>query len=287
MEAIARNKPRGLMKLHVRGGSSILKNCVVEGIDDWRYTKLGIDIYGGAGFPGTWEPFSDYCLAIDAVRCAAKAAGVKEFWQSELQSGQYCIGMYRSELISPERLMLWSWLAVALGATGMLYWQYRMERYGPEYAMGLTKLDGSPTAKLEAAKKMSAVMQENEDVFKNAQVPQPKIGFGFTPNNYILHWIGEGKIDAPRDSIKGLYRVLWETDYPVDVVRLDEEVIDTPYTPYKIMYLPCPTWISARSAEKLREFVSRGGTLISEASLAQYDDQFYACEKVPGMSPDS
>jgi beta-galactosidase len=286
MEAIARNKPRGLMKLHVRGESGITRNPVVEGIDDWRFTRLGIDVYGGAGFPSDWQPLSDYCLSIETVRCATEAGGIKEFWQSELQAGQYCIGMYRAELVSPERLMIWSWLPIAYGASGLLYWQYRMERYGPEYAMGLTNLDGSPTANLEAVNKMSAILQENEELFKNARTPKPKIAFGFTPNNYILHWVGEGNIHAVRDSIRGLYRALWETDYPVDIVRLDEEVMDTPYAPYQIIYLPCPTWISAHSAEKLKDFVSRGGTLVSEASLAQYDDQFYASEKVPGMGLD-
>jgi beta-galactosidase GanA len=86
--------------------------------------------------------------------------------------------------------------------------------------------------------------------------------------------------------MRGVYATLMARDLGADVIRADEDVVDDDYSPYKVIFLPCPAWISPRTAEKLCKFVSDGGTLISEASLAQYDEEFLASTRVPGMGLD-
>jgi beta-galactosidase GanA len=173
-----------------------------------------------------------------------------------------------------------------MGAKAVLYWQYRPERMGYEYGFGLTDLDGSGTDRTEAVKKLSGVLNKHAELFNAAKEQTNEVALTCGPNSYIIHGVSEFMATAPIDSIKGIYAVLMEGDLGADVIRADEEAVDDDYSKYKMIVMPCPTWISARTAEKLREFVSNGGTLISEASLGQYDERFLASTMVPGMGMD-
>ncbi len=287
---------------HVRGRSGLVRNPVREGIDDWKIANI-VDKYGCAAFP-QGEFIDDYFLATDAVRSAAQG---KEFWMSELQGGPFGIGLKRNQpyfsifgsqkndaklnrgdrypeagFVSPERLKMWSWIPISQGAKGLLYWCYRQELYGHEYGFGLTNIDGTPSDRLEMAKNLSSKLKKYEHFIDNSRVKPAQIAIGFTPINFILNWVAEENVDMSRDAVSGIYNLLWNSNHNVDFVRLDDDIVNDDYSKYKIIFLPLPLWISEKSSEKLIEFVKNGGVVISEASLSQYDEQFFSSPIVPG-----
>ena len=55
---------------------------------------------------------------------------------------------------------------------------------------------------------------------------------------------------------------------------------------YKIIFVPFSPYISSKAAEKLKDYVKRGGVLIAEGSTAQYDDSLGAAAMVPAYGLD-
>ncbi|MFW6118758.1 MAG: beta-galactosidase [Planctomycetota bacterium] len=306
--AIRENDPDHYVMLHTRGGSGVTRNLAKEGIDDHRMAEL-VDKYGTAAFPQC-GPEHEYFLAMSGARCAAKG---KEFWMAELQAGPYGMGVHRSDAepaceycgsstmegtidltpggfdpgqVTAERLAMWSWSGIAQGGKGVMYWQYRNESFGLEYGFGLTRLDGSPHPRLEAVNAFKAKLKEYEDLFDDAAPPPNEVAIAWDPRNDIVNWTAVGCTDAVKNSIKGIHLAQWHTDYPVDVVRLDCDVVDDDFGRYRIIYLPFSPFISSASAEKLKAFVEGGGTVVAEASAAQFDDGMGVCPVVPGQGLD-
>jgi len=280
-QAIADNAPNHAILMHGRANTGGLLDTNTQVIDDWRLAKL-VDLYGQAAFPGRMGDV-DYPLSMEVTRCSCPG---KFWWQAELQGGGHGMGVGRHFILRGDKLSYWSWVAVAMGAKAVLYWQYRPERMGYEYGFGLTDLGGGSTDRTEAVKKLSGVLGKHAKLFNTAQEQNNDVALTCSPNSYIIHGVSEDMATAPIDAIKGIYAVLMEADLGADVVRADEEAVDDDYSKYKMIVMPCPTWISARTAEKLREFVSNGGTLISEASLGQYDERLLASTIIPGMGMD-
>ena len=297
------NDPNHYVMIHTRGGSGITRNLAKEGIDDYRMSNL-VDKYGTAAFPQCAPEF-EYFIAMTGARCAAKG---KEFWMAELQSGPYGMGVHRNDAepvcefcgsstmeatidkkegvfdpgdVTADRLNMWSWSGVAQGAKGIVYWQYRNESFGLEYGFGLVNQDGSPHERLKVVKKFHDVLSLHEDVIDNAVLPENKIALAWDPKNDIINWTALGCTDAVKNSIKGIYKSLWHCDYPIDVLRLDNDVVDEEMSSYDIIFVPFSPRISSSSAEKMKKFVHQGGTLILEGSSGQFDDAIRVTEQVP------
>jgi beta-galactosidase GanA len=308
ISAIRKADPSHYVMIHTRGGSGVTRNLAKEGIDDYRMAAL-VDKYGTAAFPQC-GPEHEYFIAMAGARCAAQG---KEFWMAELQAGPYGMGVHRNDAepvcefcgsstmeatidrkegvfdpgdVSPERLAMWSWSGVAQGARGILYWQYRNESFGLEYGFGLTNLGGTPHARLEAVKRFHDTIKANEKLFDAAVLPANDVAIAWDPLNDIVNWTAVGCTDAVKNSIKGMHKVLWHADYPIDIVRLDESVVDDDFSRYKVIYLPFSPRISSASAAKLKAYVKAGGTLVAEGSAAQFSDDMAVCTVVPGNGLD-
>jgi len=308
IDAIRKNDPRHYVMIHTRGGAGITRNLAKEGIDDCRMATM-VDKFGTAAFPQC-GPEHEYFIAMSAARCAAKG---KEFWMAELQAGPYGMGVHRNDAepvcefcgsstmeatidkkegvfdpgeVTSERLAMWSWSGVAQGAKGVMYWQYRNESFGLEYGFGLTNLDGTPHRRLEAVRDFSRTIKNHESLFDNAVLPKNEIAIAWDPKNDIVNWTAVGCTDAVKNSIKGIHKALWHADYPVDIVRLDTDVVDDDFSAYKVIYLPFSPLITRPSAEKLKKFVHAGGTLIAEGSSGQFVDDMGVSAVVPGNGLD-
>ncbi|NLF39432.1 hypothetical protein GX586_08305 [bacterium] len=308
IETIRENDPDHYVMIHTRGGSGVTRNLAKEGIDDYRMAAL-VDKYGTAAFPQC-GPEHEYFIAMAGARCAARG---KEFWMAELQAGPYGMGVHRNDAepvcefcgsstmeatidkkvgafdpgeVTPERLAMWSWSGIAQGAKGVLYWQYRNESFGLEYGFGLTNLDGTPHARLEVVKSFHDTIRANEKLIDGATLPRNEVAIAWDPVNDIVNWTAVGCADAVKNSIKGMHKALWHADYPIDIVRLDTDVVDDDFPAYKVIYLPFSPRITAGSARKLAAFVRKGGTLVAEGSSAQFDDTMAVSPVVPGNGLD-
>lgn len=310
VKAIKDSDPNHPVLAHATSQGAVAHNLGIEGSDDWAFQKE-IKIYGVASFPSKQGMFS-IGMGLDIAR---KSSAGKDYWMAEMQVDRLHFALQRDtdfpvcefcgtsvkkmmvpsdktgrmllgQPITPERLAMWTWISLAHGAKGMLYWQFKHEMYGFEYDEGLMNMDGTPSENLKKIGAISEFIQKNEDIFNNAMYPRPEIAIGFGLNNYIMTYAGSACVDPIRNSIRGVYNTNWQLDYPVDFVRLDEEFIDETFEQYKVLYLPFPIIMTPRAREKVKSFVANGGTLISEASMCQYDESGFAVKSVPGFGFD-
>ena len=85
-----------------------------------------------------------------------------------------------------------------------------------------------------------------------------------------------------RDSLLGVYQALFPTNVPLDFVhaeRLDARSL----AGYKLVVLPYPLMLPARTAAELREYVRAGGALVLEARAGWNDERGHAADVIPGL----
>jgi len=281
-QTIRDNDPNHPILMHTRAGSAC-RNVVCDCTDDWRLSKLA-DKFGYANFP-QGHTFIDHALAGDICRSAAQG---KEFWLHELQSGPYGIGLNipKTDEITADRMASWTWLSIAQGAKGVLYWQFRTEQFGAEYGFNLVNLDGTSNERLKIASRIAECIKENEEIFHEMEPRPAEIGLGFSPFHPMLTYVASGEVIPYDDSYLGINRLISHSGFSVDILRMDVQAVYQDFDRYKAIYLPLPLWLDRETSEKLARFVEQGGTLISEPSLGFLGEDFFSSSLVPGMGLD-
>ena len=157
---------------------------------------------------------------------------------------------------------------MARGVKGFIFWQYRPEILGMESpAWGLTDLEGETTEWLEHAVCINHAVQKHASTI-NSVTPLPaQIAVVNGTKNQIFDWTVSGKTDRHADSIYGTFMALHRHQMNADIVTTDY-LVEQDIERYKVIYYPFPYYMEDAVAEVLKEFVRKGGTLISEAFFA-------------------
>ena len=273
------------LKLHTRAYGGMQGNAATWGMDDWALAELP-DVWGGSSFYRQW-PDAGYFLNNDNLWSTAKG---KEFWLSEVQGGPPGGGMGRpggdddSNLdYTPRHMEMWTLMPIAQGAKGFMYWQFRMERKGPEYGFGVTNIDGSWSERCDVAKEMGELLQKNKDLFMDSEPLEYKVAIGYSMPSNMLEMQHRNNTWFPTESIMGAYKLTLHLDMPTYIIRLDEEAVDDDYSQFKVITLPYATWLSPKTVKKLKAWVKAGGILISDAGCGEFtNDQCWWSKIVPG-----
>ena len=125
---------------------------VNEGTNAWRLAEV-LDAWGMSLFP-RWQFPIIYHGAAKYEITRSNAAG-KPFYLTELEAGHGNQGLWRSPKMRPRDIRVYNWLAVAMGAKGIIYWNYQAEATGREATgYGLVARSGAATDRSrEAAEK--------------------------------------------------------------------------------------------------------------------------------------
>lgn len=277
------------LMLHTRAYGGMQGNAATWGMDDWQLAELP-DTWGGSSFYRQW-PDAGYFLNNDNLYATAKG---KEFWLSEVQGGPPGGGLARPGGTDPDKLdytprhmEMWTLMPISQGAKGFMYWQFRMERKGPEYGFGVTNIDGSWSEYCDVARNCGAFIQKNADLFLDSEVMPYEVAVGYSMPTNMLEMLHRNGTNFSTESIMGAYKLALHQDLPCYIVRLDEEAVDDDYSPFKVIMLPYATWISPRSVEKLKAWVAAGGTVIADAGLGEFtNDRCWWSQVVPGSGLD-
>lgn len=264
---------------HAWGGGAI--TCAQLGgmaFDDWKNAQV-FDKWGYSAFPASAEDCGMLGLGCDATRCAANG---KEYWQSELTAGLNGTGLSQRGRIDDKTFDKFSLESIRHGARGLLYWQYRKERYGSEFGgFSLTDNAGGETNLTRRASALCKMLNENEDIFNHAQTDAAQVGLVFSIRSYLADWNDttrkSNKFSV--DSVGGYYRMFWEENIITDIIH--EEFAED-LSRYKLIILPSPFAVSPRLAEQLKIYVQNGGTLLSDPYFGAFDDSFRHSYHIPG-----
>jgi beta-galactosidase GanA len=230
-----------------------------------------VEKFGLTSFP-KWLMDNDFVQHALNVELVAAACQEKEFWQSELQSGGGLWGVRGSGVANPDEIRLWNWTALAAGAKGIMYWQWRPEPSGLEApGFGLTTLDGDLSARTEAAAEVASRVSADGRL-SAARRLLPVNGIYVSRHSALLAFAASRADEIYAKALYGSYRAFFEQNVPVrfvhadDLVRAIREGLET-------LYLPAALSISDREEEELASFVEKGGTLVSEACPGLFDER--------------
>jgi len=266
-------------------------------VDEW-----GVSLYPGV-FELNGEDIFNLFLILDLTRSTARG---KRFWASEVQANFVTLtwpipseaaqpdvrmpqtlskarkmsGLNRTRTLSERDYRVWNWAMLMAGAKGAIYWQWRNETLGPEAPSGgLTDPDGTPNVRtLEVAR--SAKFVQQQPVLEEAMPLKGDLGIVFAPESWIFNYVAQSDVKYWGDSVLGIYKALYEANYQVDFVKLDD------FNNYNCLYLPFPLLLERNTAKALADYVAKGGVLISEACPAQFTEHGFSSAIVPGQGLD-
>lgn len=237
--------------------------------DPWNVGKFG-DLHG-------FTQMDDSAM-IDILRSCAKDKPVIS--AEMLMLPGYTLDL--PEKINENDIKRFIFSGIAGNLKGFIFWQYRPEILGRETpAWGLTYLDGSPTPWLNEYSETGKVLQNNASFLLDAKPRNADVAVLYNPENQVFAWAATGNEKTATDSLLGIHRSLYEHNYNVDFIHPLE--FPSILQNYKVLILPFPYLLNEQITTAIREWVSKGGVLISESYTAGWNRETGHHEKiVPG-----
>jgi len=103
------------------------------------------------------------------------------------------------------------------------------------------------------------------------------IGVVFVPESERFNFAQQGNTSYYAESARGAYRAFFDSNIQPDWVHIDN------IEEYPVVYLPYPVMLTARTAAKLRQYVEKGGVLISEGAPGYFGDGGHAGATQPNL----
>jgi beta-galactosidase len=185
-----------------------------------------------------------------------EASHCKPFWVMEQGAGHINWGAV-NHLIRPGTPRLWAWHAAASGADAIVYFRERAARYAQEqYHSGLQRHDGSPDVGYFDQQRLWAEHTSLDGL--TTEPPRAEVALLW---NYDDLWALQLQPHTPAFTyLRHLFvyfRALQRLGVPVDVIAPD-----SPLTGYKLLITPSAHLGDAALANRLRDFVRKGGALV-------------------------
>jgi beta-galactosidase len=168
--------------------------------------------------------------------------------------------MPRNQLRRPGVMRLWSYQAVAHGADTVMFFQIRRARGGPEKMHGsvIDHVGHEHTRVFGEVQALGAELDTLADALLDSR-QTASVALLFDWENW---WAIDYSVGPTRDldyvgTCKQYYHALWNANIAVDVIRPEAELAG-----YKIVVAPMLYMLRPGVAERLREYVHQGGTLV-------------------------
>ena len=268
------------------GVASSLTRMAHSGTDDWR-AAAEVESYGytwGSSRHGD-EPWKQF-HAVDLVRASSRG---KRFWHAEAYGGPLwmapnVLNKPRDEgrIASPEDIRYWDMVSFMCGATGLLYLRWRPLLDGVLFgAFGPYGMDGSRTDRSQMASAIAkwVTAPEQEPLWRSRPVAG-EIGILYVPETQIFTYAQQASTDFYAQSMQGAYQGFFDLNVQAEWVHVEHmEGVD-------VLYLPFPVMLTQDTADRLREWVEKGGTLIAEGCPGYFGDRGHVGPTQPNLGLD-
>ncbi|MCU1416617.1 MAG: Beta-galactosidase/beta-galactosidase [Schumannella sp.] len=272
-----------------RPGRTVMTHVALSGftgqlathtLDEFTLTA-DVDAFGTSSFP-TWLMDDDHVEHLFNLETAREAAAGKPFWQAELQGGRgRRDGVRSTGQPDPAVTALWMWNALATGASGIVFWQWRPELLGPESpGYGLTAPDGEPTERVHAASRLAVIANLPE---LQGRTHEPgSVGLLLSRRSALHAFATDRTMQLYTDACLGAYRMLVDADLPVTILHEDLVARDGIPSHVDSVFWPMPAVADEPVAAALSAFVFRGGRLVAESGPGEYQPSGRRRTTVPG-----
>ena len=268
------------------GVAGTLTSMATGGSDEWR-AAAEVDSYGF-----TWvacrkgdEPWKQF-HAADLVRAGSRG---KPFWHSEAHGGDLwmqpqVINKPRNEgrISAPEDVRYSHLVSFMCGATGLLYPRWRPLLDGPLFgAFGPYGMDGSRTPRSDMSSSLAKWANAPEQVkLWQSRPVKGEVGIVYVPETQLFTYAQQGSTGYYAQSMQGAYQGFFDNNVQADWVHIDH--IDE----YDFLYLPFPIMLTQETADRLRAWVHKGGTLICEGCPGYFGDRGHVGTVQPNLGLD-
>lgn len=252
--------------------------------NEWLAAKR-VDVYGL-----TWvqsrhgtEPWRQW-QSFDLTRAGARG---KPFWHAEAQGGPLwmqpqLLGKPRDDgrVTVAEDVRIWNMISFAGGARGLLYCRWRPLLDGPLFgAFGPFGMDGSVTPRAEMAGKTLRWANAHPEIWRSRPV-RGDVGLLFVPEAELFNYVQQTSTDFYLESMRGAYQAFFDQNIQPDFVALEN------IAEYKLIYLAYPVMMRPETVARLKEYVAKGGTLVSEGLPAYFGEHGYVGTVQPNYGLD-
>jgi beta-galactosidase len=186
---------------------------------------------------------------------------------------------------SPEDVRLWSLTSLAGGARGVVNLRWRPLLDGPLFgAFGSYGMNGSRTPRSRMASDLAKWCNHpDQKLVFEARPVQGEIGILVVPEvqefDHLLNH--EGQLATYASAMWGAYRGFFDHGIQADWVHVDDmDAYSALYFPYSIMF-------TAAQAERIADWVGRGGRLVCEACPGYFGDRGKVGTVQPNMGLDA
>ena len=260
------DKTRPIMS-HV-GFTSAFQLSLTDVCDDFTVSKA-VDFWG-TSVPcdtdmDTHEKRLDFMMLHDFLRAVDKNYFIHEIYPG--------LGTFR-KYDRPFDMDFKTYTSLSSGTKGIVYWQYRSERLGHEMdCSGIMHMDGSPRDVAFAVRDFGDDIKKNMNYLAGAEVKPAEVAIVFDFNSMLISEI-EDTLCAPdftfdwanpqfyyRNAHAGMYRLLRNSDYPVDYVGVTRP---EEFSRYKVLYFPYYTMLDPEIVPILEEYLKNGGVIIAD-----------------------
>lgn len=182
------------------------------------------------------------------------------------------LGMFK-DYDTPFDMKFKLYTALAGGAKGIVYWQYRAERVGMEQdCAGLMRVDGTPRPVAFEVKKFGDDLHKNMQYFAGAETEKAEIAIVFDFNSMLISEIEEAcgpifEYSCDSDMLyylrshSGMYKLLKNLNCSADYVNAAKPEL---FEKYKALYFPYYSMLDDKIIPHLEKFLGNGGTIIAD-----------------------
>jgi beta-galactosidase len=192
----------------------------------------------------------------------------------------------------PKTLNRLIWMAIAGGASGFTFWQYRSERVGNETnGYGCRNIDGSPSPRSEVTDAIAQTLAKYGSKLVGTKRDPSSVGLVYhRPSDLILRiqesnsdW-GNGGLAVERGmgdysykkAVKAAHAMYLANGQTVDWVVPGDDL-----SAVKLLHLTCMEMIDEDTAKWLTEYVRNGGRLVVEFPFACRDERTWVAQSLP------
>lgn len=240
----------------------------IKKLDQFEMTKH-MDIVGWDNYPAPDAEPSLVALKHDIMRGLKQGAS---FMLAEQSPNQQNWQPY-NKVKRPGEVRLWSYQAMAHGADTCLFFQMRQSVAGQEKFHGaiISHSGREDTRVFEESTRLGQELKGLGDLFISGRTPA-QVAFVFDWNNW---WALENSSGPSKDldyleTVHHYYKYFYDHNIPVDIVATDGDL-----SGYKLVVLPMLYMLKDGIDEKIKDFVSHGGSLMGTylTGLADANDR--------------
>ena len=281
--AIRSVDPKAFIMVH-GGCSSVVQDPACDTSDDLLNAKM-TDRYG-ISFPVPLRP---------ATPIEHAQPDYQSDWVRRVDPRYWCHEFYPNHANwcrppEPKTLRRIIWMAIAGGPSGLTFWQYRSERFGTESnGFGFREIDGSPTERSRVADRIALILKKHGSrLVGTVRVPSP-VALLYSRESDLISRIQKmepGLFETTREkgnveyaykrAVKAAHVLYLGNGETVDWVVPGDDLDGV-----LLLHVTMTEMLDGNSADWLRTYVRKGGTLVVEFPFACRDEKTWVSAQRP------